>query len=327
MKILFVASGNKKVGTVSSFVQSQYDSLVAEGLDMRLFPVVGHGIKGYMKNVRSLRHLIRTWRPDVVHSHYSTFGILSTMAMLCMFHKPKTLVSILGSFPMHNFKWHYVRFFIQHIWNGTLTKSKRTADQLGFDLPVVPNGVNLDVFHPTKQTDSRKQVGFDENKKYIIWCSNPERPEKNFVLAEEAVKQLSFSSAVELVSVFNRTPQDVAKYMNAADCLLLTSWSEGSPNVIKEAMACDCPIVTTDVGDVVERLNGLDGCCVYQTEHNITNLETQFKYHEEAACKIAALIRNALDFGQRTKGYERIITDGLTVELTAKKIIDIYMSL
>lgn len=332
MKVLFVASGNKAVGKCSSFVQSQYDSLVAEGLDMQLYSVVGHGVKGFLKNVRALRRVIKTWQPDIIHAHYSTFGILASIATIGIRyphsspHSPKLLVSILGSFPTRNFKWRYVRFFIQHIWNGTLVKSERTRAQLGLDLPIVPNGVNLDIFHPMDQAECRKQVGLRNDTKYIVWCSNPARPEKNWSLAEEAVMLVNENEdenekQVELVAVYNKPPQEVATYMNAADCLLLTSDTEGSPNVIKEAMACNAPIVTTNVGDVCERLRNLNGC--YIAEDN----DCRFIDQHKAATIVAADLKTALDYSQRTLGYQRIIDDGLTIELTAQKIIRIYDTL
>lgn len=332
MRVLFVASGNKAVGRCSSFVQSQYDSLVAEGLDMQLYSVVGHGAKGFLKNLIALRHLIQTWQPDIIHAHYSTFGVLVSIAMIGMRHKPKTLISILGSFPTQDFKWRYVRFFIRHIWHGTLVKSERTRAQLGLTLPIVPNGVNLSIFHPMEQAICRKQVGFEDDKRYIVWCSNPQRLEKNWSLAQETVKILNESDGkserrIELIAVYNKTPQEVATYMNAADCMLLTSWSEGSPNVIKEAMACNCPIVTTNVGDVNERLDGLEGCYVSETEHEVISSVTHTLYHSEVAQELAHLLSDAIVLEQRTKGYERIIKDGLTLELTAKKIINLYESL
>ena len=80
MKVIFVASGNKAVGTVSAFVRSQYDSLEKEGVEMVLFPVVGHGAKGYLKNLSALRRLVRRERADIVHAHYSTCGYLATLA-------------------------------------------------------------------------------------------------------------------------------------------------------------------------------------------------------------------------------------------------------
>lgn len=359
MKVLFVASGNKAVGQVNSFVRSQFDSLEKAGLDMRLFPVVGHGVWAHLRAVWNLRQLIRRERPDIVHAHYSIYGHVAWLALLGLCHRPKIIVSILGSFPTHSKKWRLVRFCIQHLWDGTLVKSERTRAQLGFDLPIIPNGVNTGIFYPVSDSEREEMKGrvFSEsqqsvistqysvlsnhksqitNKKYIIWCSNPERVEKNWPLAEEAIRLLqlevsaqksaisSQQSQIELIAVYNKTPQEVAAYMNAADCLLLTSMSEGSPNVIKEAMACNCPIVTTDVGDVQERLRDLDGCYITQTEHEITSSATHTLYHTEVAQDIAHLLGKALNLGQRTQGYDRIMQDGLTIELVAKKIIELY---
>lgn len=344
MKVIFVASGNKTGGNVSSFVRSQFESLQAAGLNMILFPVSGHGWRAYLKAVWQLRKLVRRERPDIIHAHYSTCGFVASLATIGLRHRPKIMVSILGSFPTRSRKWRRVRWAIQHLWDGTLTKSERTRNQLGLDLPVIPNGVNLNIFHPMDTEVARREAFSTKseasNIKYIVWCSHPTRPEKNWALAEDAVHLLepiilgamhlesetiaSNCLRVELVAVYDKTPQEVATYMNAADCLLLTSWSEGSPNVIKEAMACNCPIVTTDVGDVNERLKDLEGCYVAKTDHPVTNEETHTLYAEENAHAIANCLLQALTFGNRTKGYDRILKDGLTLELTAQKIIKWY---
>lgn len=347
MKVLFVASGNKKgAGQVNSFVQSQYDSLKAEGLEMVLFPVVGHGAMAHLRAAWQLRKIVRREKPDVIHAHYSIYGYVAAIACFGLSKRPKIVVSLLGSFPRRDKKWRLVRFCVQHVWSRTLVKSKRTKRQLGMDVPVIPNGVNLDRFHPMDKAECRKQLGRNidaerlestnldaahlEETKYVIWCSNPERIEKNWKLAEDAVHLLESEIldpkgfSVKLVPVFNKTPDLVATYMNAADCLLLTSWSEGSPNVIKEAMACNCPIVTIDVGDVNERLEGLDGCLVATIEHPVVNEETQRLYGKENAEALAKCLAKVLETPMRTKGYERIVEDGLTIELTAKKIIKLY---
>ena len=320
MKVLFVASGNKKgAGQVSSFVQSQFDSLKAEGLDMTLFPVKGRGWRGYAKAVLELRRLVKQEQPDIIHAHYSTCGFVASLACVGLRQRPKILVSILGSFPKKGAKWRRVRWAIRHLWDGALVKSERTKKQLGVELPVIPNGVNLDIFHPMDKAEARKRVGWKEETKYVIWCSNPERVEKNWKLAEAAVKQCQISNVqyqILLIAVFNKTPEEVMTYMNAADGLLLTSVSEGSPNVIKEAMACGCPIVTTDVGDVRERLAGLEGCFVVDV--GMSELE------RERVSDVARAIEKALAFGKRTEGRQRIIEDGLTIELNAKKIIKWY---
>lgn len=310
MKVIFVASGNKKVGQVNSFVQSQYDSLKAEGLDMVLFPVVGHGMKGYLKAVFALRKIVKQERPDIIHAHYSTCGFVASLACMGMRHKPKIVVSILGSFPTRNSKWRWVRYCINNLWDATIVKSNRTANQLGLPVKIIPNGVKLAVFHPVNQKEARKDLDLKEGVKYVIWCSNPNRVEKNWRLAVQAVESVKRKVGnVELVAIYDKTPQEVADFMNAADCLLLTSDSEGSPNVIKEAMACNCPIVTTNVGDVTERIVNLNGCYV------VDSREPEV---------VAAAIDKAIAFSKRTEGYERILKDKLEISQIADRIIDVY---
>ena len=99
--------------------------------------------------------------------------------------------------------------------------------------------------------------------------------------------------------------------MNASDCVLLTSFSEGSPQFIKEAMACNCPIVTTNIGDVNWVLGNTDGCYL-----------TSFK-PEDVAEKIILAIEFRETHGH-TRGRERIIELGLDSETIAGKIISVY---
>jgi glycosyltransferase involved in cell wall biosynthesis len=306
MKVLFVASGNKKGGRVSAFVQSQFDSLQKEGLDMMMYPVVGHGWRGYLRNFRKLRRLILKEKPDVVHAHYSSCGYLAALA--AMGQPLKKVVSILGSFPTESRKLRFVRFCIDHVWHTTIVKSERTRAQLDRALPVIPNGVDLSLFPLTGQDEAKERVGFGKDGKYVIFVSNPARPEKNYRLAQAAVQTLQQPN-LHLVPVFDKPHSQVVDYMCAADVLIMTSLNEGSPNVIKEAMACNCPIVVTDVGDVRWVTSGVDGTFVADT----------FKAEE-----LADLLKKALAFNGRTRGRERITELELTTQEVSSKLISIY---
>lgn len=306
MKVIFVASGNKNVGSVSAFVQSQFDSLKEKGLDMILFPVVGHGVVAYLRAVPKLRKLVRREKPNIVHAHYSICGYVASLASLFM--KPKVVVSILGSFPKNDWKCKTVRFCIKHVWDRTLVKSRRTADQLRLDLPVIPNGVNLEQFQLIDFESAREVCRFEDGKKYIIWCSHPVRSEKRYSLAQDAVALLHDENVI-LYPIFDHPHDAIVKYMCAADLLLLTSVSEGSPNVIKEAMACNCPIVSTDVGDVKWVTEGVEGTYVAS---------------DDTPKSISTCIRKALDFNKRTMGRDEIVRRGLSSGSIADRIIELY---
>jgi len=92
---------------------------------------------------------------------------------------------------------------------------------------------------------------------------------------------------------------------------LLTSRSEGSPQFIKEAMACNLPIVSTDVGDVRFNVAGVDGC--YVCDQDVKEL--------------AEKLSLAILFGKRTQGRQRIVALGLDSDTIANKLIGVYNSL
>ena len=117
---------------------------------------------------------------------------------------------------------------------------------------------------------------------------------------------------IELIELKGYTRDQVTALMYNCDALLMTSKTEGSPQVVKEAMACGCPIVSVDVGDVAERVSGVEGCYVVLTRD---------------PKDIAEALQKALAFGRRTNGRERIIEMGLSNEQVAKRLEGIYRML
>lgn len=306
MKVIFVASGNKKVGTISSFTRTQYESLLAEGINVELFPIIGKGWRSYARAILNLRKLIRHEHPDIIHAQYTVCGHVAYIAALGT--PTKVAVSILGSFPKKTFKRALVRFCSRHLWDGTCSQTQRTANQLSVDIPTIPTGINIDIFQPSDHAIARQTCGFASDKHYIVWCSHPSRPEKDYPLAEAAVAMLGRNN-VELLPIYDRPHTEVVTYMCAANLLLLTSDREGSPNVIKEAMACNCPIVSTDVGDVEWVIGGIEGT---------------YLCSDRTPSTIATQIEKALAFGKRTQGRKRLIEAKLTTHDVALKIIQFY---
>lgn len=302
MNVLFVSSGNSKAG-ISIITYNQGESLRKAGIDIRYFTIKGKGLSGYIKNIFPLRKYLRTNRFDVVHAHYSLSAFTASLAGA----KP-LVVSLMGS-DIRGLKCYrlMMKLFNYLSWDKVIVKSFDMKRSLGFgDCEIIPNGVDFQTFKPRNKNDSITCTGLSPDNKNIIFAAkNPGQKVKNFMLAEKSVSLIK-NKNVKLIPLSGKTQQELVDYYNAADLLLLTSLSEGSPNVIKEAMACNLPVVSTDVGDVKELIGNMEGCY-------ITSFDP-----EDAADKI----KKALDFGKRTKGRENIRS--LDVNIIAEKIIKVY---
>ncbi len=302
MKVLFVSSGNK--GAVSPIIKNQGDALADAGVEMDYFLIRGKGVRGYLRNIRPLKQYIKEHHYDAVHAHYSLTAFVASLAGIQLL-----VVSLMGSDVKAS---RYYKFIIRIFarlfhWKTIIVKSKDMYHDLGIKTAmIIPNGVNMNRFHPMDKKECQERLGWNERKKHILFPANATRPEKDYELAKAVVEHMA---NVEIHS-YNNTPNAETPYWyNAADVVLMTSKWEGSPNAIKEAMACGCPIVSVDVGDVQERLEGIDGCYVAKTR------EPQ---------EIAGLVARAIRFKGRTTGRERIIESGLDNRQIARRLIEIY---
>lgn len=174
---------------------------------------------------------------------------------------------------------------------------------------ILPNGVNLAEFD-YDENDYRDELKLKCDGKYVLFLGNPLNIRKNFELAKESCTEVGRKD-LELIAPYPIPHENVHKYLKSVNVLVLTSFAEGSPNVIKEAMACDCPIVSTRVGDVEWLMNDLEGCYIsgFQPE------------------KFSAAIIKALDFSEtigRTKGREQLYKLKLDADSVALKLISIY---
>jgi glycosyl transferase family 1 len=126
---------------------------------------------------------------------------------------------------------------------------------------VIPNGVDLAAFQPIEQGEARARLGWAADQHYVLFPGDPAEPRKGFALAQQAINAAARQcpTRVTVVPLRGIAPGQVPLYMNACDAMLLTSLIEGSPNVVKEAMACNLPVVAVPVGDVPELLAGVPG--------------------------------------------------------------------
>ena len=299
MKILIVASYNKN--RFAPFIVEQVDALRQVGCEVDYFGVVGKGIKGYLSAFSALRKKIKTFKPDVIHAHYGLSGLLANLQrsipVVTTYHGSDINLPKVLRFSKIAMKLSAWNIFVSQR-NVDLAKPKK-------NYVLLPCGVNLPNYVEEDICTVKQKLNWHPNKKYILFAGAFDNRVKNAKLAQDSVSLLEDA---ELIELRGYTREQVTALFYAVDSFLMTSFTEGSPQVVKEAMACGCPIVSVDVGDVAERIEGLGGC--YITERNPQD--------------IADKLQEVFSLNTRTKGRERIIELGLTNDLVAKKLVEIY---
>ena len=300
-KVLFVSSGRHKTG-INPIIKNQGESLQKENIEIDYFPIKGKGIRGYLKSILSLRSYLQKNNYDVVHAHYWLSAIVASFAGA----KPM-LVSLMGDDVKANAWSKWIIYLFSYLsWSNVIVKSQDMYDTLGLKKAIIiPNGVNLKCFRNIKKEEALNKVSWDKTKKHVLFTSDPKRVEKNFELTKEAFTLLDDKN-VELHYLKDIPNEEIPFHYNAASVVILTSLWEGSPNAIKEAMACSVPIVATDVGDIRQIISTTDACYLCDFD----------------AIQIASKLKEALLFEGKTEGKKAI--EHLSSEHIAKKIIEIY---
>ena len=175
-------------------------------------------------------------------------------------------------------------------------------------LAILPSGINLSLFSPGSMEEARERLNIDSTMKIVLFGGDPNRTDKRFFLARDAIKILESTLPVQLLVANNIEQDKMPEYYRAADVLLLTSKHEGSPNMVKEALACNLPVVSVDVGDVKERINGLPNCYICENDRPEV---------------IANTIKLTLESKKEAYPYRNHVLD-LDEHLLIQKQIDIY---
>lgn len=309
MRVLFVSAGRK--GIIKPIIKNQGDSLLRAGVDVEFYVLSSSGMKGYLKNIKPLRKQIKSGNYDVVHSHFAFSAYLASIASIGL--RVPMVVSLMGSDIWDRKIYPYiVRMFARlKPWKSVIVKSSEMRDRVGMlRAIVVPNGVNMEKFSPMDKVECQKKMGWDPEKVHVLFPANPEEHRKNWPLAEGAVALLNKSSKfnIEMHSMWGVPNDQTPLFYNAADAVVLPSYYEGSANAVKEAMACNRPLVTTDMGDCRERIEGCEGCYVANT------------YEVE---EFAELLGKALQY-EKSGGRERLLKDGIADYQIAERLIKIY---
>jgi teichuronic acid biosynthesis glycosyltransferase TuaC len=257
---------------------------------------------------------LRRSRYDLIHAHFGLSGWVAR----CQFRLPIVVSfmgdDVLGRFARSGRVTLYGRllrasgFVLARSVSAVILKSNAMKSKLRIaSAHVIPNGVDLSLFRPASTEEARAMLVLDPRKKFVLFPYDAGIATKRFDLVQEAVLRARAQISVLEILRVSRVPQNqMPIYMNAADMLVLASESEGSPNVIKEAMATNLPVITVDVGDAAELVGQTEGCYVVPRQ----------------ADAIAEKIIEVCRRGRRTRGRDSI--ERLSMEVVAKQITDVY---
>lgn len=298
------------------FVKEQGESLRAAGCEVDYFLVRGN----YITAVRALKKKIKEFKPDIVHAHYGlsaiTAELQSLVPVVTTFHNGETLnwwVNLPSS--LMSLRAKHVIYVAQHIRDLSYFKARNYS--------IIPCGVPMEQMIITPKEEARKQLGWSNDKKYILFGGAFDNERKNYKLLAEAVERLKNEGVndIECIEMRGLSRAECVLRMNACDLFALPSHSEGSPQALKEAMAVNCPCLATDIADVRVLFGNELGHWILR---NPRKTHERWDGDERSLDEMVELLEEALAFEGRTKGRERILELELSNEQVAKQIIKIY---
>ena len=301
MKVLLICSKNS--GKVVPFISEQADSLASMGVSIDWFFIEQKGIIGYLRMIPKFLKKNKSSQPDVIHAHYGLCGLVANM-------QRKT--PVVTTYPGSDINTSYVRFFsILSMWLSRKNifmgdRQLKKVEKWGNHEKnlIIPYGIDLGSFYAKSKEEARKILGFTNEQRIALFAGRFSREVKNAPLAFSAVNLIKGLELHELTGNYSR--EEMCTLMNAVDVSLMTSFSEGSPQFIKETLACGCPVVSVDVGDVKDVIAGVENC--YIAERN--------------AQDIANKIELVLQQNQRINGKE--IVEKFDINIIARKLMSCY---
>ncbi len=281
-------------------------------------------VKGnYVTAVRGLKKKIREFKPDIVHAHFGLSAITAELQNLApvvtTFHNGETLnpiVNLMSS--LMSLRAKHVIYVAQHIRDLSYFKAKNYS--------IIPCGVPMEQMIIMPKDEARRQLGWDLDKKYILFGGAFDNERKNYKLLAEAVERLMNERMNELgeivcIEMKGLSRAECVLRMCACDLFALPSHSEGSPQALKEAMACNCPCIATDIADVRELFGDEPGHWILR---NPRKTHERWDGDEKSLDEMVELLKEALAFEERTNGRKRISELELSNEQVAQSIIKIY---
>jgi glycosyltransferase involved in cell wall biosynthesis len=257
-----------------SFVRDEAESLRRAGAVVDVYFVNGRANKlnyfgmpfGFLARTRRTRY-------DVIHVHHSFCGLVATtqrrIPVVWTFHEGEITgdtADALREQPIKRIAYsRRMKRYVARRVDAVVVVSEHLRDPLRRpDALWLPSGIDWERFAPMDTADAQRRLGLAAGKRYVLFPAAPSRVEKRYDLARRAVETLKETwpetRDVELIALDDVPHEQVPLFMNASELVLLTSSFEASPVTIREALACNVPVVSTDVGDARVVLGGIAGC-------------------------------------------------------------------
>ncbi|WP_235999975.1 glycosyltransferase [Bradyrhizobium uaiense] len=286
-----------------AFVYQQVEQLRRFGHTVDVINMVGSQSKlNYLKGTVDVVRMTGATTYDIVHAHY---GYSAFPAMFRL--RAPLVITLHGTDVLGNILERLSTRFVSHFADAVVVVSEEMRRRVpGI---VIPCGVNLGVFKPYDRNEARARLQWPNDKFVVLFPFDPTRPEKRYDLARASIDRLVQEGVdAQLMTVTNVPNEEMPWYYSAANALLLSSDYEGSPTSIKEALACNLPVVSTNVGDVREQLNGIAGTQICPPD----------------AGTIARSLREAFDWSLNGEFQGRAAVVRYDQAFTVERIIGVY---
>jgi glycosyltransferase involved in cell wall biosynthesis len=305
-------------GGPAVFIARQAEFLRRKGVEVELFPFRGSRSPGnYLAAWREVQQRIQGGRYDLVHAQFGQSGLtaLPKRVPLVVTYRGDDLEGIIGEHGRYIPAGWLLRFISRNVArraDAVIVVSEHMKRYLPSSIAahVLPSGIDLELFHPEPRDAVRSRLGLPLDRRLVLFVGNPALARKRHRLAQQAIDIVNRNIPTQLMIGWELPHPQIAALMNACDALVCTSMQEGSPNAVKEALACNLPVVSVPVGDVALRLRGVAGCELC---------------HDEQVETIAAALIRVLQRNGRIDG--RSAVKQLDEQLLTDRLIDIYRSI
>ncbi len=267
MKILFITNMYPITSPFYGiFVKEQIDEItktIACEHDLYYINAREKGSMEYLFSMFNIPLKIIKHKYDIIHIHYGL------SALFLSIYKPmaKVYLTLHGSDILEkqgkNLQVYVTKFLLKRV-DKVFIQSKEMEPIIrpfNKNYEILPCGVNTDFFKPDRKIKN------DERTKTVIFPGNRSAHVKNYSVFEKVIGYLKEQSSFLIKQEFidNLSREEVRDILNTGDCLLMTSISEGSPQVVKEALSCGLPVVSVPVGDVPFMIESVPHCYISKT--------------------------------------------------------------